>query len=506
MQANRKIANRGGPAPTLIFWRLRLSHKAERRYECPVPQDDDHFHDECGVFGVFGVPEAANLAYLGLHSLQHRGQEAAGIVTSNGEQLFAHREMGLVQDVFTPAVMERLPGDRAIGHVRYGRRGTKHVKNTQPFAVDCAHGSIAVANNGAITNGLHLRHKLEAAGSIFSSESDTEVLIHLIARSKHKTAVDRMAEALSKIEGAYSLVFLSAEELIAVRDPRGFRPLCLGQLEEGFVIASEPPAFELIGAEYIRDIEPGEMVVIDKVGLRSLRPFGEKMPEPKMCIFEYVYFARPDARLGGIGVYQARKAMGRALGREAPADVDIVVPVPDSGIAAALGYAEEINRPFELGIIRSHYVGRTFIEPQQSIRNFGVRLKLHPIRELLAGKRVAVVDDSIVRGTTSRKIVRMLRDAGVAEIHLRISSPPTKWSCFYGIDTPDREELIASNHSKEEIARYVLADSVAFLSMEGLHEAVKAEGSFCDACFTGNYPVEVRDMNEERRQLPLVGV
>lgn len=308
--------------------------------------------------------------------------------------------------------MERLPGDRAIGHVRYARRGTKHVKNTQPFAVDCAHGSIALANNGAITNGLHLRHKLEAEGSIFSSESDTEVLIHLIARSRQKTAVDRMAEALSKIEGAYSLVFLSAEELIAVRDPLGFRPLCLGQLDEGYVIASEPPAFELIGAQYIRDIEPGEMVVIDRVGLRSLRPFGDRVEPRRMCIFEYVYFARPDARLGGVGVYEARKAMGRALGREAPADVDIVVPVPDSGIAAALGYAEEIDRPFELGIIRSHYVGRTFIEPQQSIRNFGVRLKLHPIRELLAGKRVAVVDDSIVRGTTSRKIVRMLRDAG----------------------------------------------------------------------------------------------
>ncbi|MEZ4326533.1 MAG: amidophosphoribosyltransferase [Polyangiales bacterium] len=468
--------------------------------------DDDHFRDQCGVFGVFGADEAANLTYLGLHSLQHRGQEAAGIVTSNGAQLFAHRGMGLVQDVFTNPVIERLPGNRGIGHVRYSTAGGSHIKNAQPLAVDCAHGSIAVAHNGNLTNGLDLRAELEAEGSIFSSDSDTEVLVHLIARSRASETEDRVAEALQRVQGAYSLVFLSAEELVAVRDPNGFRPLCLGRLGDAVVVASEPPAFTLIGAQYVRDIEPGEMIVVDKFGMRTLRPFKGKPREPRMCVFEHVYFARPDAVLNGVSVYAARKRMGRALAEDQPADVDVVVPVPDSGVAAALGFAEASNRPFELGLIRSHYVGRTFIEPQHSIRHFGVRLKLHPVQEILKGKRVAVIDDSIVRGTTSRKIVRMIRDAGASEVHLRISSPPTAWPCFYGIDTPTRSELIASKHSAEDIAGFVGADSVGYLSVAGLHRSVGGDPSghgYCDACFTGSYPVEVPSPSA-RRQLPLV--
>ncbi|MBK8412571.1 MAG: amidophosphoribosyltransferase [Sandaracinaceae bacterium] len=482
--------------------------RPQRRYEARVAHedDDDHFHDQCGVFGVFGAEEAANLTYLGLHSLQHRGQEAAGIVTSNGAQLFAHRGMGLVQDVFTNPVIERLPGNRGIGHVRYSTAGGSHIKNAQPIAVDCAHGSIAVAHNGNLTNGLELRAELEAEGSIFSSDSDTEVLVHLIARSRAAETEDRVAEALQRVQGAYSLVFLSPEELVAVRDPNGFRPLCLGQLGDAVVVASEPPAFQLIGATYVRDVEPGEMIVVDKFGLRTLRPFKGKPREHRMCVFEYVYFARPDAELNGVSVYAARKRMGHALAKDQPADVDVVVPVPDSGVAAALGYAEAIGKPFELGLIRSHYVGRTFIEPQQSIRHFGVRLKLHPVSEILKGKRVAVIDDSIVRGTTSRKIVRMIRDAGAAEVHLRISSPPTAWPCFYGIDTPTRGELIASKHSPQDIAGFVGADSVGYLSVTGLHRAVSGDPSgkgYCDACFTGNYPISIPSPSA-RRQLPLV--
>jgi amidophosphoribosyltransferase len=475
------------------------------RYKRAVHFEDDHFHDECGVFGVFGAEEAANLTYLGLHSLQHRGQEAAGIVTSNGKQLFVHRGMGLVQDVFTPDAMSRLPGNRAIGHVRYSTAGGSHLKNAQPIAVDTAHGSIAVGHNGNLTNGLVLRGQLEEDGSIFSTDSDTEVFMHLIARSKATETADRVAEALRQVEGAYSLVFLSPEEMVAVRDPHGFRPLCLGQLGEAAVVASEPPAFALIGAEYVRDLDPGEMIVVNQFGTRSLRPFGDRQTPRKMCIFEYVYFARPDSRLEGVSVYEARKRMGRILAEDCPADVDVVIPVPDSGVAAALGFAEASKTPFELGLIRSHYVGRTFIEPQQSIRGFGVRLKLHPVGEILKGKRVAIIDDSIVRGTTSRKIVRMVRDAGAKEIHLRISSPPTAWPCFYGIDTPTRSELIASKHSPEDVAKFVTADSLGYLSLEGLHRAVGGEG-YCDACFSGNYPVPIADEHRGRRQLPLVGV
>ena len=470
------------------------------------------FHDECGVFGVFGGPEAANLTYLGLHALQHRGQEAAGIVTSNGERLFAHRQLGLVQDVFGADRLARLPGNAAIGHVRYSTTGEGHVKNAQPLAVDYAHGSIAVAHNGNLTNGAALRETLERDGSIFATTSDTEVLVHLIARSRATTMVDRVADALSQVVGAYSIAFLSENQLIAARDPFGFRPLSLGTLGDATLVASEPPAFDLIGGRYLRDVVPGEMVVVNGKGVTSLRPFE---PRPQhMCIFEYVYFARPDARLEGVSVYEARQRLGRQLAAEQPADVDVVIPVPDSGMPASLGYAAALGVPFELGLIRSHYVGRTFIEPQQSIRNFGVRLKLHPVQDVLRGKRVAVIDDSVVRGTTSKKIVRMLRDAGAKEVHLRISSPPTRWPCYYGIDTPSREELIAAQQDPEAIGRFVEADTMGYLSIEGLHQAVPAPSNpnktpattgYCDACFSGRYPVPVAPA-QDKRQLRLVGV
>lgn len=465
---------------------------------------DDHFHDECGVFGVFGAEEAANLTYLGLHSLQHRGQESAGIVSTDGKTLFAHRAMGLVQDSFGQKILDRLPGDHAIGHVRYSTAGESGIKNAQPIAVDYAHGALAVAHNGNLTNFDQLRQELEAAGSIFQTTSDTELLVHLTARSRQPTTVDRIIDALGHVKGAYSMVFLTPNELIAARDPNGFRPLCIGILKDAHVIASEPVAFGLIGAEYLRDVRPGEVVVVDGTGLRSLTPFEPQTP--KMCIFEYVYFARPDSMIGGVSVYEARKKMGQTLAEESPADVDLVIPVPDSGVASALGFAQALGLPFEMGLIRSHYVGRTFIEPAQSIRHFGVRLKLSPVRGILSDKRVAVIDDSIVRGTTSRKIVKMLRDAGAREVHLRISSPPTRWPCFYGIDTPSRGELIASSHSVEEIGRYITADSLAYLSIAGLHRAVSGTG-YCDACFSGDYPVPVRiEQHRHKRHLPLVGV
>jgi len=464
----------------------------------------DRFHDECGVFGVFGADEAANLTYLGLHSLQHRGQESAGIVSSDGARLFAHRGLGLVQEVFDEATLAKLPGDAAIGHVRYSTSGDSHVKNAQPLAVDYAHGSIALGHNGNFTNAEDLRARLEAQGSIFATTGDTEVLVHLIARSAGRTTVDRVVDALGQMQGAYSMVFLTETQMVAARDPHGFRPLCLGRLKGAHLVASEPPAFELIGGAFLREIEPGEVVVIDRTGTRSLRPFDEA--ERKLCIFEFVYFARPDAQIAGLSVYEARKRLGHALAEEAPVEADLVVPVPDSGSAAALGYAEATGLPYEMGLIRSHYVGRTFIEPQQSIRNFGVRLKLHPVRQVLSGKRVAVIDDSIVRGTTSRKIVRMIRDAGAREVHVRISSPPTRWPCYYGIDTPSRSELIASSHTADEIARYVAADSLAYLSIEGLHRAVSGAG-YCNACFSGNYPVPFEQHDRDgRRQLSLVPV
>ncbi|MDI3289086.1 amidophosphoribosyltransferase [Polyangium sp. 15x6] len=484
----------------------------------------------CGVFGIYGHPEAANITYLGLHALQHRGQEAAGIVTSDGERLTPHRSMGLVQAGFSPTDLAALRGDRAIGHVRYSTAGGSHIRNAQPFAVDYARGSVAVGHNGNLTNYEALRDRLEARGSIFQSASDTEVIVHLIAASTQATVESRVAEALGQVEGAYSILFLTERELIAVRDPMGFRPLCMGRLSHGgvdaVVIASEPTAFDLIGATYVRDIEPGEMVIVDANGTRSLRPFAPRTR--KLCIFEHVYFARPDSLIEGASVYEVRKALGRKLAEESPvpggnaAEDVVVVPVPDSGVPAAVGFAERASAPFEMGLIRSHYVGRTFIEPQQSIRHFGVRLKLSPNRAALANKRVVVVDDSIVRGTTSRKIVKMVRDAGAREVHLRISSPPTRWPCFYGIDTPTRAELIAATHTLDEICKYVTADSLGYLSLEGLVTSVSniergaspdgppatssgeaAENGYCAACFSGTYPVPFNP-NPKSRHLRLV--
>lgn len=467
--------------------------------------DDDHFHDQCGVFGIFGHSEAANMTYLGLHALQHRGQESAGIVTSDREQLHAHRAMGLVQDAFTQDQLAKLPGPIAIGHVRYSTAGASHIKNAQPIAVDYARGSLAVCHNGNLTNAEELRTELEERGSIFVSDTDTEVFVHLVAVSKEVAVEDKIADALSRVRGAYSLLFLTEGSIVAVRDPMGIRPLCLGVFRGdtiAHVVASEPCAFDLISAEYVRDVEPGEMVIIDSGGLRTVRPVG-RAPQ-RTCVFEYVYFARPDSKIDGRSVYDVRRALGRALAKEHPVDADVIVPVPDSAVPAAIGYAAESRLPFDMGLIRSGYVGRTFIEPQQSIRHFGVRLKLSAVEPVLRGKRVVVVEDSIVRGTTSRKVVKMVRDAGAREVHMRISSPPTQWPCFYGIDTPTRGELIASSHSVDEIARYVTADSLGYLSLDGMLAAVGGAGSMCHACFSGQYAIPFTPTN--KRQLRLVGV
>lgn len=465
----------------------------------------------CGVFGIFGHPEAANLTYLGLHALQHRGQESAGIVATDGEQLFLHRGMGHVIDVFPPEQLAHLPGQHAIGHVRYSTAGGSFLKNAQPIAVDYARGSLALAHNGNLTNAHALREKLEERGSIFQSASDTEVIVHLTAISTQRRVEDRIADALKQVEGAYSLMCLTDHSMIAARDPMGIRPLCLGIMpgkKDAYVVASEPTSFDLIDAEFVRDVDPGEMLVFDDRGMRSEHPF--KATPRRSCIFEYVYFARPDSTIDGISVYEARKNLGRTLAKTHLVEADLVIPVPDSGVPATIGYAEQARIPFEMGLVRSHYVGRTFIEPQQSIRHFGVRLKLNPVGDVLRGKRVVVVDDSIVRGTTSRKIVKMLRDAGAREVHMRISSPPTRWPCYYGIDTPTRGELIASSHNIDEINQYITSDSLDYLTLEEMvesvmqskpgaasaqrHLPVAAEnadpGGFCHACFSGDYPVK----------------
>ncbi|HKQ70665.1 MAG TPA: amidophosphoribosyltransferase [Polyangiaceae bacterium] len=477
------------------------------------PRDDYMEPYMCGVFGVYGHTEAAKLTYLGLHALQHRGQESAGIISADGGRLFAHRAMGPVHDSFTPTNLTGLPGESSIGHVRYSTAGGSHIKNAQPLAVDYARGSIAIAHNGNLTNAEELREKLEARGSIFQSNSDTEVIIHLLAMSTQRLVEDRIADALSQVEGAYSLVFLTGEALIAVRDPKGIRPLVLGSLPGSSVpnvVASEPVAFDLIDAKTVREVAPGEMIVIDKSGLRSSSPLASAARNS--CVFEYVYFARPDSKLSGATVYEVRKNLGRKLAEEEPADCDIVIPVPDSGVPAAMGYAERAGVPFELGLIRSHYVGRTFIEPSQAIRHFGVRLKLNPVSDTLRGKRVVVIDDSIVRGTTSRKIVKMVRDAGAKEIHMRISSPPIRWPCYYGIDTPTRSELVASSHTNDEISRYITSDSLGYLSIEGMLGAVTGTPGFerngrefCHACFSGEYPIQVATP-VKGRQLPLLMV
>ena len=449
----------------------------------------------CGIFGVYGHPEAANLTYLGLHALQHRGQEAAGIVSADAGGLRVHRSMGLVADAFDTATLEKLPGRAAIGHVRYATAGASDLRNAQPLTVEYAHGHLAIAHNGNLVNAGTIRARLEGSGSIFQSSADTEVIVHLIAHAREPDIVDRVISALKQVEGAYSLLFQTETKLIAARDPHGFRPLALGRLRDAFVFASETCAFDLIEAEFIRELEPGEIVVVDSAGLRSLHPFGAPPPE-KFCVFEQVYFARPDSRVNGQSVYRVRERLGRRLAVEHPVEADVVIPVPDSGIAAAIGYARQSGIPYDMGLIRSHYVGRTFIEPQQSIRHFGVKLKLNAVREVLEGQRVVVIDDSIVRGTTSRKIVKMIRAAGAREVHLRISSPPTTHPCYYGIDTPTRSELIASSHSPAEIARYVTCDSLGYLSIDGLLDAVQsprdARGErvgYCAACFTGQYEV-----------------
>jgi amidophosphoribosyltransferase len=455
----------------------------------------DKFHEECGVVGVHGHPEAATLAYLALYALQHRGQESAGIVASDGEALISHRGMGHVADIFGHDILARLRGSLAIGHNRYSTSGSTVLKNCQPFVVEWAQGALAIAHNGNLVNADELRARLEARGSIFQSTVDSEVIVHLIAASQEQTLIARIVDALSQVRGAYSLVFLTEDRIIATRDPYGFRPLVLGRIAEkdAVVIASETCALDLMDAVYEREIEPGEIVTIGPRGVESVRPFPAKPAHH--CVFEYIYFARPDSKIFGRNVYEVRKELGRQLARESGVPADIVIAVPDSGVPAAIGYAEEAGLPYEMGLIRNHYVGRTFIEPSDSIRHFGVKVKLNAMREVLQHKRVVVVDDSIVRGTTSRKLVTMLRQAGAREVHMRISSPPTTHPCFYGIDTPTREELIASSHDLEEIRQYLACDSLAYLSEQGMYAFLKggrqnACGTgFCDACFTGKYPV-----------------
>jgi amidophosphoribosyltransferase len=472
--------------------------------------DADSLHEECGVFGIFDHADAGALSVLGLHSLQHRGQEAAGIVTYDEGHFIAERHAGLVGDAFGRGsqAARNLKGRFAIGHNRYSTAGGSRAANIQPMFADLAGGGLAIAHNGNLTNAHTLRTELVGHGAIFQSTSDTETIIHLVARSAKKRIVDKLIDALCQVQGAYSLVALTSKKVIAARDPNGVRPLVMGNLDGATIFASETCALDIIGAEYVRDVAPGEMVVVDKDGIRSLFPF---KPQPhRFCVFEYIYFARPDSTLEGHNVYAARKAIGEVLAEEAPADADMVIPVPDSGVPAALGFANAAKIPFELGIIRNHYVGRTFIEPSESIRHLGVRLKHNPNRDALKGKRVILVDDSIVRGTTSKKIVEMVRDAGAAEVHFRVSSPPTTHSCFYGVDTPNTDDLLAHRMDVEQMRRFIGADSLAFISMNGLYRAMgkgvrnpQAPG-FCDACFTGDYPIALTDISGGTRQLSLL--
>jgi amidophosphoribosyltransferase len=448
----------------------------------------DKFHDECGVFGIFGNPEAANLTYLGLYALQHRGQESAGIVTADGARMRASRAMGHVADAFDEGALEALPGHLAIGHTRYSTAGESRLSNAQPFLIDCAHGQIAVAHNGNLVNARELRDELVRAGAIFGTSSDTEVLLHLYARSKAPSIEEALIDSVSQIRGAFSLALLTKDRLIAVRDPNGFRPLALGKLGDAWIVCSETCALDLIGATYVRDVEPGELLIISDGGLRSIKPF-PRSPLAQ-CVFEHVYFARPDSYVFGRSVNDVRTELGRVLAREASIPADVVVPIPDSGVCAATGYAEEARLPLRMGLIRNHYVGRTFIQPQQSIRHFGVKVKLNPVRSILEGKRVVLLDDSLVRGTTSRKIVKMVKASGASEVHLRISCPPTISPCFYGVDTPSRAELIAATHTIDEIRKYVGADTLAYLSLHGLRTAVGSDQqSYCTSCYTGVYPV-----------------
>lgn len=448
----------------------------------------DGFHEECGVFGIYNHPEAANLTYLGLHGLQHRGQESAGIAVLDGEYMFAHREMGLVGEIFTEKVLRRLPGKHAIGHVRYSTAGSSSLKNSQPFTVEYYHGSLAIAHNGNLVNSHQLRDKLESIGAIFQSTMDTEVIVHLISRSDKDELEDRLIDALNQVKGAYSLVVLGERRLIAVRDPHGYRPLVLGEKDGAPIVCSETCALDLIEAKFVREILPGEMLVIDRTGIHSFFPFPKH--QLQQCVFEFVYFARPDSTIFSRNVYLVRKQFGVTLAIEHPVEADIVMGVPDSGIPSAIGYSKQSGIPYVMGMIRSHYMGRTFIEPSQNIRHFGVKLKLNPVREVLDGKRVVVIDDSIVRGTTSKKIVSMIRNAGAKEVHLRISSPPTSWSCYYGVDTPTRDELIAGRLTVEEIAEFIGVDSLGYLTVEGMKNSLCCDpDNFCYACFDGDYHV-----------------
>jgi len=462
----------------------------------------DELKEECGVFGIFGHPEAANMAYLGLYALQHRGQESAGIASSDGGRLHVSRAMAYVNEAFNESILAGLVGSTAVGHVRYSTAGESRLANAGPLVSDCAHGEIAICHNGNLVNASELKDNLVREGAIFQTTTDTEVILHLYARSKAPTAERAIVEALSQVRGAFSLVVMTKNLLMAVRDPHGFRPLVLGRLNGAVVVCSETCALDLIGATYERDIEPGEVFIVGAFGEKSLKPFAPA--RLAHCVFEHVYFARPDSYVFGQSVNEARTALGKLLARERGVDADVIVPIPDSGVCAAVGFSEESGIPLRMGLIRNHYVGRTFIEPRQSIRHFGVRVKLNPVRSILEGRRVVLVDDSIVRGTTSRKIVKMVRAAGAREVHMRISCPPTISPCFYGVDTPQRSELIAATHTLEEIRKYIEADSLGYLSLDGLLTAVgpKRE-SYCTSCYTGQYPVEFPRDAANHLQLPL---
>ena len=461
------------------------------------PFDDDHLHEECGIFAIWGADEAASFVALGLHALQHRGQEAAGIVSFDGQHYHAHRAMGHVAGNFdSDSIIRQLAGRVAIGHNRYSTTGDTALRNVQPLFAELSEGGFAVAHNGNLSNAMALRKRLNKRGSIFQSTSDTEVIIHLVATSDREAMLDRLTDALKQVEGAYSLVCLTPDGLVACRDPLGIRPLVMGKLGEATIFASETVALDVIGAKYVRDIDPGELVLVNDSGLKSYRPFAPALPRP--CIFEHVYFSRPDSVVDGTSVYEVRKRIGAELSREAPVVADYVVPVPDSGVPAALGFSQASGIPFELGIIRSHYVGRTFIQPSDGVRHLGVKLKHNANSALIKGKRIVLIDDSIVRGTTSLKIVQMMRDAGATEVHMRIASPPTAHSCFYGVDTPERSKLLAARMNVAEMARFIDADSLAFISIDGLYRALgdtrdASQPQRCDACFTGNYPTTLTD-------------
>ena len=452
-------------------------------------EQDKRLREECGVFGIFGHEDAARITYLGLYALQHRGQESAGIVVSDGKQLTGSRGMGLVYEIFNEETLQELTGPTAIGHIRYSTTGSSVLKNAQPFQVDYSRGSLAVAHNGNLVNTSELRSRLEKAGSIFQSTMDSEIIVHLVAKSQAANFEDALIESLLQLKGSYSLLLLTQDQMIAVRDPHGFRPLCLGKLDGSYVFASETCALDLIEAEYIRDVEPGEIVIIDNKGLHSLKPLPPTTPS--LCIFEFIYFARPDSHVFGESVYQARKCLGRELALEQPVKCDLVIPMPDSGNCAALGFAEVSGIPLEMGIIRNHYVGRTFIQPSQTSRDLGVKVKLNPVREVIKDKRIVVIEDSIVRGTTSKIRMKNLREAGAKEVHMRVSCPPHRYPCYYGIDFPTREELIASSHSIEEICRFIGLDTLGYLSLDGMIKAMPfPKEDFCLSCFDGQYPVK----------------